>query len=222
MEGIPDPSKSAKTVSAISLTVLADLVPGGSAFRDLVGAYQSKKIEEYRQLLLTEIHQRGLKAFDDLSDTQIEFIIPAAYRFFEQVRLGEYRHNLKILARFLANGLVDQVSLPKPGDVGRLARQLEYLDELELRVLAASIGFSEASLSKAKVEQPFISVTSLGRLYPKLLTQDDGRLRAALAVLSARGFLYPDGAVLFDKSEETYHLTEDTVRLSGLVNVGEA
>ncbi len=47
-----------------------------------------------------------MSELDNLTDGQREFFLPAGYRFFEQVRLGEYEHNLQLLAELIAGETV--------------------------------------------------------------------------------------------------------------------
>lgn len=212
MEGIPNPKGSAKTVSSISLFVIGQLGPLGAAAKELVNNFFAKKAEESRVLLISAIEDRGIAALAELSEEQVEYLIPASLRFYEQVRLGEYRHNLKVLASFLADGLVQAPSPPDPGDVGKLSRQLEYLSVFDLSVLDGALGLRDRIPLEVNPNEPFISSEGLAHHYPQRFGSYENQIRASLAILSGRGFLFPDGAMTTGKSEEEYYLT-DAARL---------
>ncbi|MBC2774507.1 hypothetical protein H6M51_16705 [Rhizobium sp. AQ_MP] len=191
-------------------------------FKELVQAHLAKRLEQYRAVLIKEIEAHGISAIESLTDGQLEFIVPASYRFFEQVRLGEYQHNLKTLARFIASGLSSDPFLDT-GDVGRLCRKLEYLSAFELKVLAACLGFAERLKKNEGSGTPegLISGKGLAGNFPETLADEELKIRGALAVLSGRGLLFPSGAVRLGKSQETYFLTPYAISLRGIIDAAE-
>jgi hypothetical protein len=222
MNGLPDPVPKARSLAALSAIVVSELLPGGGLFKELVDAHLAKRMDRYRAVLIKEVEAQGISALESLTEGQLEFIVPAAYRFFEQVRLGEYRHNLTILARFVACGMNSEPALAEPGDVGRLCRQLEYLSAFELKVLAACLGFAERLAKRtenhADIPEGLISGRGLAVNFPEAFASEELRIRGALAVLSGRGLLFPSGGVRLGKSEETYFLTGSATSLRGIID----
>ncbi len=216
MEGLPQPSSSARTVVAVTGAICDALIPALGPLRELFNLYLARKMEEYRQVLIDEIEARGVTALEDLTEGQIEFIIPASYRFFEQVRLGDYEHNLRVLARYLAGRLAATEPIRESGDVGRFARQLEYLDLKTLKVMA------NALLLRDKLDaddtSDFVSGEGLKHHFPEQFQDTSlSSVRSSLAVLSSRGLLGPDGVPQLGKTEETYFVTPDGYALSKLL-----
>ncbi|HCL64137.1 MAG TPA: hypothetical protein DIC56_04685 [Rhizobium sp.] len=216
MDELPQPTKSARNVLALTGAICSELLPGFSVLRELYGVYLESKIEQHQRELIQAIEARGISAQRELSDEQSQFLLPAAYRFFEQVRLGEYAYNLKILAAFIAESVVREPGTLEAGDVGRFARQLEYLDLKTLKVMAAALMLRD----KLDVDETFDFVSSEGlkHHFPELF-QDTSlhSVRSSLAVLSSRGLLGPDGSPQLGKTEETYFVTPDGYALSKLL-----
>lgn len=222
MANLPQPSKTGRSVAALTAAICADLLPLGGTLREVFAVYEQKKINEYRRVLVEEIEAFGVRTIDGLSEAQAEFVVPAAYRFFEQVRLGEYEHNLRILARFIGGSLADRSTTKSPGDIGRFARQLEYLDEYCLRVLSAALRLREKIPNSANAGEPFIASDSLIHHFSEFSETDAPRIRTCLAMLSSRGFLYPDGGTSTGKVEEDYYLSEDASELAQYLQSGES
>ncbi len=223
MIDLPQPSKNAQNLAAIVMAICSDLVPwGGGTLREIFSVYQNQQVDKYRKILVEEIQNYGAGVIDKLNEGQTEFIIPAAYRFFEQVRLGEYEQNLRVLARFIGGSLADGSSVRVPGDVGRFARQLEYLDEYCLRILCAALKLKDKiSVTRDPDKVP---ISSGGLIYhlSEFSPGEAPRIRTCLAILSSRGFLYPDGSMSTGKEEEDYYLSEDARMLSRYLQGGEA
>jgi hypothetical protein len=145
MANLPQPNSNATSASAIT-SVILDSVPWlGPAIK----TYLQFKLEEARAILLDEIKRYGLQALDDLTVEQRRFLVPAGYRFFEQVRLGEYAHNLRVLARLIAGEMTGE-GPPDIGRIARAARGLEMATLVELRCIArakraAEINFLDAA-----------------------------------------------------------------------------
>lgn len=135
MENLPQPSESAQTVANVLVAVAGSLIPGGGVFRELLDIHLNDRIKKSQTILIEALQEKGLIVFDELTQGQKEFIIPAAYRFYEQVRLGEYEHNLRILGKLLTNGLVSETHAD-PGIIGRASRRLELISRSELQALA--------------------------------------------------------------------------------------
>jgi hypothetical protein len=112
--------------------VICASLPGLATLKELMQAALENRIERYQRRLIDLVHERGV---DVLSEEQAQFYVPAAYRFFEQVRIGEYDHNLTILGRLIAGEL--EGGVPRDaGKIGRAARKLEMLTVEQLSFLA--------------------------------------------------------------------------------------
>ncbi|MGO9135889.1 MAG: hypothetical protein ACLP8A_17840 [Methylovirgula sp.] len=68
-----------------------------------------------------------------LSQEQLTAYIPMAYKFFEAVKEGEYQHNLEILASYITNELKQDI--PDPAGFLRMARRIEGLSKIELKII---------------------------------------------------------------------------------------
>ncbi len=146
------------------------------------------RIEQYQQKLIDLLHERGV---DVLSEEQAQFYIPAAYRFFEQVRIGEYGHNLMVLGRLLAGEL--EGALPgDTGKIGRAARKLEMLPFEQLSCLAlCKRGFELTHTSERESTTPgcLDAVHIIDAFAEREVHIDYAQAREQLHELSARGLL---------------------------------
>lgn len=125
------PIKHADDIRNVTLEIFSSFVPGGGVLKASLDILVRKRLEEGQRILVAEIKERGISS---LSEEKWEYYIPAAYRFFEQVRLGEYEHNLKILAKMIADGASAH---DEPSDVGAIARAARKLEMLPLEHLFA-------------------------------------------------------------------------------------
>lgn len=130
---LPQPSKSTRDIYEISAAVVTTLVPPLAAFKAGADILIRKRLEAGQALLLEEIRSSGV---DALSNEKWDYYLPAAYRFFEQVRLGEYEHNLSVLAKLIAGDLRATDPLPDIGKIGRAASKLEMLPKEVLIALS--------------------------------------------------------------------------------------
>ena len=131
MSELPQPNENARTVPSLAIAIIDTIPFLGSAIK----FYVQKSLDDARELLVSEISDRGIGVLDNLTDVQREFFIPAGYRFFEQARLGEYQHNLRVLACLIGNELRD-CDQGDVGKVARTARRLEMISENHLKYIA--------------------------------------------------------------------------------------
>lgn len=127
------PKKDAADVPNVTLEIAGSFVPGGGVLKASLEILVRKRLEEGQRVLFAEIEERGISV---LSKEKWEYFIPAAYRFFEQVRLGEYQHNLKILAKMIADGTSAHDEPSDVGAIARAARKLEMLPREHLIALS--------------------------------------------------------------------------------------
>jgi hypothetical protein len=141
MPDLPQPARNTMEIvgvtSALTGAVLDQLFPGiGTAFREVVALAVKRRIESGEKMLLEEVRRRGISALDD---PKFDFFVPAYYRFLEQVRLGEYDHNLAVLAKLIAGELEDGAATHDVGRVGRAAQKLHLLSHKELAAVVRCI-----------------------------------------------------------------------------------
>lgn len=127
------PTTSALDIYEITSSIITDLIPLGSTFKSGFDLLIRKRLEEGQKILLDEIEFKGLNV---LSTEQWDYFIPVAYRFFEQVRLGEYKHNLKVVAGLISIDLKPPTSQHDIGAISRAARKLEMLPLEHLEALS--------------------------------------------------------------------------------------
>lgn len=127
------PTENATDVYEVTMALAQSLIPPLSVLKPFIDMQIRKRLEAGQQLLLAEIKSRGLAV---TSEEGYAYYVPMAYRFFEQVRLGEYEHNLRVLAALIAG----QMERPDAdmGAVGRAARKLEMLPLPALFALSRS------------------------------------------------------------------------------------
>lgn len=133
MKELPKPTQDAKSITNITLAVASQFFPPLAILKEGFELLIDKRIEEGRQILVDEIIRNGINI---LTDKQIEHYIPSAYSFFKQVQIGEYQHNLRILARMISGEITMQEREPDATRVGRAARKLEMLPAEHLAALA--------------------------------------------------------------------------------------
>lgn len=121
---VPKPSKSAHDVYKIASAIVTTLVPPLEVFKAGADVLIRKRLEAGQALLIKEIQCTGIGL---LSEEKWEYYVPVAYRFFEQVRLGEYTHNITVLAKIIAGDLNAAKTDPDIGKIGRTASKLEML-----------------------------------------------------------------------------------------------
>lgn len=130
---VPQPSEGALDTYEICMAIASELVPGWSLVKATSDVLIRRRMQHGQRILIEEISRSGR---DALTDERFNYYVPAAYRFFEQVRLGEYEHNLKILAKIISRDLEPDVLAPDVGRVARAASKLEMLPEAHLVALA--------------------------------------------------------------------------------------
>jgi hypothetical protein len=150
---LPQPLPGARTVLEVVEAILSEVPFAAPAVRALI----DNRIKAGQRIILEEIRAKGMRAIDDLSDSQIDFFVPASYRFFEQVRLGEYEHNLRVIARQMAGEMAEDDSR----DVGRIARTARCLEMAsldELRCIAHIKRAVEIYFADAKNQESTTSI----------------------------------------------------------------
>jgi hypothetical protein len=130
---VPQPTKNAADVYEIAAAIVSTLLPPLAVFKAGTDVLIRKRMEDGQRLLLAEIGQMGT---GKLAEEKWDYYVPAAYRFFEQVRLGEYEHNLRVLAKLIAGDLNAQQNDVDVGKIGRAARKLEMLPKAHLVALS--------------------------------------------------------------------------------------
>jgi hypothetical protein len=196
----------------------------GSSFANLVfpgagmaGPFLNFAIDRYvkrpQKLLVDEI--RAQEITEPSEEMMVRFV-PMAYRYFEAAKEGEYEHNLRVLASYIAKELKQEA--PDPPRVARMARRLEGLTKIELKVIAL-INSSMTSPTKkllpssTEPERPYVSAYVLEHDPNNEDNFDRWQLAEALTELASRGLLIPDGAARLDKGEEYYFASQAFIEL---------
>ena len=187
IDNFPQPVKGADTVVRVTGAICASL-PGLATLKELMQAVLERKIEHYQKTLIDLVHEHGI---DVLSEEQVQFYLPAAYRFFEQVRIGEYDHNLKILGRLIAGELEGGLH-GDVGKIGRAARKLEMLTFKQLSFLVmCKRGFELTHISERESTTSgcLAPVHMIDAFAEREISIDYAQAREQLHELSARGLL---------------------------------
>jgi hypothetical protein len=200
---LPQPTKNARDVNAVTIAIAETFIPGASLLKKYLDFKLNRNIEVALELLVTEVKKSGIEI---LSDAQYEFYIPSAYRFAEQVRLGDYEHNLGILRRILIGSL--NIHSSDTGKIGRHARQLEYLSEFEIDVLAASYELLTPTNERTDKDKIF-SANFIKKQISRFCNKDPFEIQFALSVLSTRGLLTTRGELLHDDAEAGFSSSPD-------------
>ena len=204
---LPQPTKNARDIYEITGAVI-ESIPGVSLLKKFADIHLNRKLEEALKLIAKEVQECGIEV---LSDIQYEYYLSSAYRFAEQVRLGDYQHNLKILRRILVDGLKSNST--DSGKIGRHARQLEYLSEFEIDVLAGCFEVKKMKDGDKEDKHKFISSDILKAKIGRFNDLDRNKLRESLCVLYSRGLLIADGVTRYDKEEEYFYMTADATQI---------
>jgi hypothetical protein len=150
------------------------------------------------RLLMNELRSGGIEA---LNDEKTKLFVPMTFRFFEAARQGEYEHNLRILGAYLASELNEAV--PDPGDFSRMARRIQALSKVDLKVLALIEAYcrnQEALFGR----EPFITAISLDTFAGEANELNFGLIGESLTDLHGRGFVMLHGSSSIGKMETTY------------------
>ncbi|MEH6950115.1 hypothetical protein V4R08_01995 [Nitrobacter sp. NHB1] len=179
---------------------LANVVyPGAGILGSVLTFAIDRFIKRPQNLLVEELQTQEVS---ELPENKASLFVPMAYRYFEAAKEGEYEHNLRLLASFIANELKQEV--PDAPAVSRMARRLEGLTKIDLKVIAL-INSSLTSPTKQSLNsRPFVSAHGLANDANNKDKIDRERLSEALAEIASRGLLIPDGASRMDKGEEYY------------------
>lgn len=220
---LPAPKPGALRVIEITEAVVVDVlaafgIPGGAVIAAAVKALAESRLEKGTEVLIEELKNANICI---LNDEQAQVFIPNAYRFYEAVKQGEYKHNLRILARIMAGNAKEGTG--STADVLRFARTIEGLSEDELALLwnchrlARDIWDRRHESDKIR----FICAAELilfVEAYNTYTPYDRFALRGRLAALASRGLLIPDGTTRLSKGEEYYY---EAPALSELVKLAK-
>jgi hypothetical protein len=191
-----------ETTSAVFKEVSNAFFPGLGALPETAVLLARRRLEEAERILRVRLMRGDISV---LSDEAYAELVPVAYKFFEAAKAGEYIHNLKILAKIVA----DQIINSRP-DAARFARHCRRLEALEVRELKMLIDIWRFATPRADdmakpEEGRFIACASvLFRRMPDLFSSEV-EVGASLGELAARGLIVPDGAARMGKSEEFYY-----------------
>lgn len=188
----------------IAANVAGVVFPGAGTIGPILNFAIDRYVKRPQQVLVEELHEQRLT---ELSEDKATDFVPMAYRYFEAAKEGDYEHNLRILASFIANELKQEI--PDVPAVSRMARRLEGLTKKELKVIAMIDAFFASPdrkrlQSRLKSERPFVSAYGLANAPCNADRLDGEELADALTEIASRGLLIPDGATRLSKAEEYY------------------
>lgn len=230
---LPDPRPGAgKLVRFMGEAAAASLGPVGGFLKILVDHRNQESFERDINILLDEVESVGISRLSDLSEGQRERFIPHAYRFCEQVRMRDYQHNLRVLAKIITQGLTD----PDGSDVGtvaRAARRLEMLTHDELVALAATHdAFNRAEIAEDREEHESYHYISSSDLHKCLI---DNKIIAShmqcdhwLHELSVRGVLTASSSpqhsegIFYYRNSAFYEIIEAVLGVAAAIKVQES
>lgn len=160
-----------------------------------------------QKIILKELEAGNIEA---LSPEQVVEYVPMAYKFFEAAKEGEYEHNLRILASYIANELKQDV--PDAASFSRMARRIEGLTRVELKVIAQISSAQSkiiSSTGQGQTQSPRWS-GSAGDLQAHSNNADGlelFQLREVLAELASRGLLIVSTISLYGGSKEIFSVS---------------
>ena len=129
-EGSADVAKLATGVGSI---IASMWFPGAAFAGPVLNFLIDKFVERPKRILMEALREGDLTLLTD--EKRAEFI-PMAYRFMEAAKEGEYEHNLRVLGAYIAQELQQDVS--EASNVARLARRIEGLSSVEIKVMRVS------------------------------------------------------------------------------------
>ena len=205
---LPQPTGTAKPLVGIAHAIVESLPNVGPWLALAMRSAVDRSIVEGQRILSEEFSRRGIEALDDLTEEQREWFVPAGYRFFEQARLGEYEHNLRVLARLVAGEMLDE-NRKDVGRVARAARRLESISKKHLLCLACITDEISTRVDAVASSAPLtISVDAiLERSAPKQISADE--VLEAMQELEWRGIVSRrEGEILASgRGPSVYELT---------------
>ncbi len=202
-QNLPQPTDWARAVTEVMSVVIEAIPVVGGVLTRSYDIGLNRKVESNMNLIVEKIKQKGITILDDV---QISYLIPAAFRFAEQVRLGDYDHTLKLLRGILVDGIESKSN--DAGRVGRHARQLEYLSEFEIDVLSAAFE-TQGILAELNHDAGFINSEMIKVQVDRFKRTNPSQIKWALNVLNARGLLILSGASVWDGEEDSYQMSPD-------------
>jgi hypothetical protein len=203
LEELPQPTHSARNVSDVVSVVIEAMPLLGGPLGRVYEIALVKRTEKNLRLIVDRVKENGI---DILNDDQISFLIPSTFRFAEQIKLGDYDHNLEIIRKIIVDGVV--AGSKDSGKVGRHARQLEYLSEFEIRVFAEIARlYLEGHLDES------IPASTIEDQCRHFSNEDSQKFQNALSVLSSRSILVSEVEVIGRFADVAYRLSPDGISI---------
>lgn len=200
---LPAPTKNAETVARVSTgvgtAVAALFFPPAALAQPVIDRVIDWWVKRPQEILVDEMKKGGLI---ELSDPQMVQFVPMAYKFYEAAKQGEYEQNLRLLGALIAGECAK--AEPRASDFAQMARRLELLSIENLRVIALIDQIQSAGQTPGPHGTKFLAARSLARNPLNVGGLSPMTIAAALAELTGRGLLIPDGAARLDKGEEYY------------------
>jgi hypothetical protein len=197
------PTENARSTAAIAGAVVSDLLPiGSNTVNELWQQTLRRRYEAGQQILIEEVRKKGIEA---LADEQLNYFVPASYRFFENVRLGTCEHALKFLASFMANELSKEYSeVPK---TSKVADAVSGLDEIDIQLFHDA--YKSECINRAGEEGlPCTSAKKIMELFPaRYENTNETVLTSSLSYLASKNLLFQMGPVTIDDQLPFYRVS---------------
>jgi hypothetical protein len=207
-ESLPNPKPGAtdvaKLATGIGIAVASIAYPPAALAAPFLNFAIDRFIKRSEKILV-----EGMKSgnFRDLDLEKAAEFVPMAYKFFEAAKEGEYEHNLRILAAYIASEMGEEA--PDAPSFARMARRLEGLTKTDLKVIALiNSSLSRATHVKTTADRPYVSAHQLAHSPNNSDKLNRIEIQEALTELTSRGLLMPDGASRLDKAEEYYFTSQ--------------
>ena len=184
-EELPQPTNNARSISSLTVAVISDLLfVGSNTINYLWQRELEKRFKHGQDVLVAAVERRGIRA---LEDQNLSFFISSSYTFFERVRLGEAKYNLRLISEYIADGLTSP--LREPSHIARIAQIIGGLTEFEISVLVAAQKMSDQAMMEDEKKDFTFSAFGLTRVIFDGNHERWREVDAALSMLAARALL---------------------------------
>jgi hypothetical protein len=212
---LPAPTEGAANIAKVATGVAVAFAslryPPAALLGPVLPILIDRLVEKPMKLLMEQV-RRGVQ---NPSSEQVLQFVPMAYRYLEAAKEGEYEHNLRILAAYLAGELKQDV--PDAPSFSKMARRVEGLTKTDLKVmvLVESFASTVTSLSAegAEPERPYVTASGLWAGGANAYHLPRSVILESVTDLGTRGLLITDPATRVGKSEEFYHASSSFKQL---------
>jgi hypothetical protein len=192
---LPKPVKGAQGILSVSSTILAEMlsalgVPATSIAVKFIEIVSKNNIEKSTRLLLEQVAKGNIEL---LTDPDYEGLIPNTIAYYEAAKLGEFRHNLKILALMLIGE--SQKAQIDPSKVARTARRIASMSQADLQMLVTLKSVFDIKASEKNYDgyHLFLSAGDIVRFLDRPYKAPETEINSQLIDFVSRGLLFIGG-----------------------------